>query len=99
MEPSVHGELDRKRHVLPHARPRCDGAKNFEVLAQPLVECIPNAFPLVLWIDPDIDPELLWMIHPGNMLTLSKPNSVLDFRAKTRVSFERKLSLVETTIF
>src|SRR6267378_6528041 len=74
MEPSVSCELDRIGHVLPYARPRCDGSEILEVLAQPRVERASYALLLMLWIDPDIEPELLRMIHPGNMLTLGKPD-------------------------
>src|SRR3989442_4692972 len=99
MEPSVHRELDWEGHVLPDTSPRCDGAKILEILAQPLVKRAPYALSLMLWIDPDIKPELLRMIHPWNMLTLSKPDRFLDLLAKTRVSFEMELRPVETLIF
>src|SRR6267143_3527996 len=99
MEPSVHGELDRKGHVLPHTSPRCDCTKILKVLVQPLVERASYALLLMLWIDPDVEPEFLGMIHPWNMLTLSKSNGFLDLLAETGVSFEMELRPIETLIF
>src|SRR5207249_10778361 len=53
----------------------------------------------MLRVDPDIEPELPRMIHPWNMLTLSKPDRFLDVLADTGVSFEMELRPVEALIF
>src|SRR6266567_3322273 len=53
----------------------------------------------MMWIDPDIEPEFLRMIHPGNMLTLSEPDRFWDIFANTGVSFEMELCPVKTLIF
>src|SRR5712664_3391913 len=98
MESSVHGELDREGHVLPYTGPRCGDIKILEVLVQPLVECTPYALSLMLRVDPDIEPEFLRMIHPGHMLTLSKPDRFWDIFANAGVSFEVELRLVETFV-
>ena len=99
MEPSVSSELDRIGHVLSYTGPRCDSTKILEVLVQPLVEGAPYALSLMLRVDPDIEPELPRMIHPWNMLTLSKPDRFLDVLADTGVSFEMELRPVEALIF
>src|SRR5437867_9299173 len=52
----------------------------------------------MLRVDPDIEPELPRMIHPWNMLTLSKPDRFLDVLADTGVSFEIELRSVETLV-
>src|SRR5436309_15616480 len=95
MEPAVRGQFARDRHVLSYTGPICDSTKILEVLVQPLVEGAPYALSLMLRVDPDIEPELPRMIHPWNMLTLSKPNRFLDVLADTGVSFEMELRPVE----
>src|SRR5439155_12451390 len=99
MEPAVGSELDRIGHVLLHTSPRSDSAKSLEVLIQPLVERASNAFSLMLWVDPDVEPELLRMIHPGHMLALSEPDWFFAVFRHTRVSFEMELRLVKTLVF
>src|SRR2546421_3237647 len=98
MEPAVGSELDRIGHVLLHTSPRSDSAKSLEVLIQPLVERASNAFSLMLWVDPDVEPEFLCMVHPRDVLALSEPNWFFAVFRHTRVSFEMELRLVETLV-
>src|SRR5206468_11274950 len=99
MEPAVRGEFDREGHVLSYTGPRCDSTKILEVLVQPLVEGAPYALSLMLRVDRDIEPELPRMIHPCNMLTLSKPDRFLDVVADTGVSVEMERRRVEALLF
>src|SRR5207244_11927119 len=89
-------ERDRIGHVLLWTGPRCDSAKSLEVLIQPLVERTSNAFSLMLWVYPDVEPEFLCMVHPRDMLALSEPNWFSAVFRHTGVSFEMEVRLVAT---
>src|SRR5881397_195614 len=77
-EPSPLGKLHWNRHVLASHGPESGRTLVSEISAKSLVNCSARPSHLILRVDPNIQRELVRVIHLHRVLSLSEPQDLLS---------------------